>query len=313
MVFTAMATFVVGLAVVAAKTGARAGTGLPLVAASAPTVTVSQGGQGGNNGGTGKQEVAAPVGTWSARPSQALNARLTEALQAALGTRTAHLSVGVADLATGAEALFQRGERYEAGGITRADILAALLYQYQQSRPAMDSTDFGLAAEMIESGSRPATATATASLWKAIGQGDGLTAANQALGLTDTTPGPGSAWRRTGTTAADQLQLLADLAATRSVLNPASRACELGLMIRAAAVRPSDPAAAASLGASYAVNGGRQADLPGFVINRLSIIERAGHELLVVVLSRNWPTQAAGRSAVRAADAAAVSSMAGTL
>jgi hypothetical protein len=308
--FTVMAAFVVGLAVLAAKTSAGAGFGghgPPLVAVSAPTETVRQGSVPDHHGGTGKHATDAPAGTWSARPSQALTTRLTMALQAALGTSAAHLSVGVADLATGAEALYQPGERYQAGGITRADILATMLYQHQQGHPPIGSADFGLAAEMIENGSR----TATASLWQAIGQGTGLTAANRALGLANTTPGTGSAWRLTGTTAADQLQLLADLAATRSVLNPAGRVWELRLMIRAATVRRSDVPAAASLGASYAVNGGRQADPPRFVINSLSIIQHAGHELLVVVLSRNWPTHAAGISAVRVAATAAVSSMTG--
>jgi hypothetical protein len=309
--FTVMAAFVVGLAVLAAKTSAGAGTGLPLVAVSAPTETVHQGGQegqGGNHGGTGKHEAAARAGTWSARPSEALNTGLTVALRAALGTRAARVSVGVADLATGAEALYRPGEQYQAGGIAGADILAALLYKHQPARTPIGSKDFGLAAEMIENSSR----TATASLWQAIGRGAGLDIANRVRGLRHTIPGPGSAWRLTGTTVADQLQLLADLAATRSALNPACRVYELGLMSRAVAAQRWDVPAAASLGTSYAVTGGRQADSPRFVVNSLSIIRHAGHELLVVVLSRNWPTREAGRLAVRAGAVAAVSAMAGS-
>lgn len=302
--FTVMAAFVVGLTVLAVKTGA--GRGLPLVAGSAPTETVRGG--GGHHGGTGKPAAATEAGTWSARPSEVLSARLTTALRAALGTRAARLSVGVADLATGAEALYRPGEQYLAGGITGADILAALLYEHQALRTPIGSTDAGLAAEMIENGSR----TATASLWQAIGQGAGLMTANRALGLRHTIPGTGSAWRLTGTTVADQLQLLAGLAAAHSPLHPAGRAYELGLMIRAAAGQRWDVQAAASLGTRYAVTGSRQAYPPRFVINSLSMIEHAGHELLVVVLSRNWPTQAAGRSAVRTAAVAAVSSMAGS-
>jgi hypothetical protein len=304
--FTVMAVFVVGLTVLAAKTGA--GTGLPLVAGSSRTETARQGDQSGHHGGSGKQAAATRAGTWSAQPSEALNARLTAAVRVALGTRAARLSVGVADLATGAEALYRPREQYHAGGITGADILAALLYQHQSARTPIRSKDFGLAAKMIENGSR----TATTSLWQAIGRGAGLATANRALGLSNTIPGPGSDWRLTGTTVADQLQLLAGLAATQSALKAAGRAYELDLMIRAAAARRWDVPATARLGTSYAVTGRRQEDPPRFVINSLSIIEHAGHELLVVVLSRNWPTQAAGRSAVRAAAVAAVSSMAGS-
>ena len=303
--FTVMAAFVVGLAVLAVKTGGRAGTSQPLVAVSARTETVRQGGQGGNHGGSGMQAAAARAGTWSARPSEALSARVATALRAALGTRGARLSVGVADLATGAEALYRPAEQYHAGGITGADILAALLYQHQRARTPVGSKDFGLAAEMIENGSN----TATASLWQAVGRGVGLATTNRALGLRPTIPGTGSAWRLTGTTVADQLQLLAGLAATHSALSAVGRAYELGLIASQAAARPWGVPAAAGAGTSCAVSDAWRPGAGRFVVNSIGIIDRGGHEFLVVILSRDWPTKAAGISAVRAAAVAAVSAM----
>jgi hypothetical protein len=53
-------------------------------------------------------------------------------------------------------------------------------------------------------------------------------------------------------------------------------------------------------------------ELPGphrFVVNSVGVIDRAGHELLVVVLSRNWPTEVAGISGVQAAADTAVGVM----
>ncbi|HEY2079210.1 MAG TPA: hypothetical protein VGH53_23000 [Streptosporangiaceae bacterium] len=302
--FTVMAAFVVGLTVLAVKTGA--GRGLPLVAGGAPTNPIGSGQEpclSSKNAVVGGANETRPV-----QPSGRLNARLTAALLAALGSNRADVSAGVIDTATGAEALYHPSEHYHAAGIATADILAALLYQHQLAGTPIGSTNAGLAAEMIENGSR----TAASSLWQAIGRGAGLVTANRALGLRHTIPGPGNAWRLTGTTLADQLRLLASLATTRSALSLACRHFELGLMAGVAAGQRWGVPSAASPGTSYAATDGWQADPRRFAVNSIGVIYHAGHELLVVVLSRNWPTQAAGRSAVRTAAVAAVSSMAGS-
>jgi len=120
--FTVMAAFVVGLAVLAAKTGAGAGTGLPLVAVGARTDPIGSG-QGPCPSSTdtvlGGANETRPV-----QPSGRLNARLTAALRAALGSNRAHVSAGVIDTVTGAEALYHPSEHYHAAGIATADILA---------------------------------------------------------------------------------------------------------------------------------------------------------------------------------------------
>jgi len=303
MMFTAMAAFVVGLSVLAAKTGAA---GLPLVGSSAPTEPVGSGQQQAQPC-PGSTDVVSGRATArrSAQSSAGLNRRLSAALQEALGRSRTHLSAGVIDTATGAEAWYHAGEHYHAAGVAGADILAALLYQHQHSGSQLSNPDSALAAKMIENGSR----TATASLWQAIGRGAGLMRANRALGLRHTIPGTGTAWHQTRTTVADQLQLLASLATTRSALDPVCRHYELGLMAHVAAGQRWGVPAAASQDTSYAVNDGWQADPRRFVVNSAGVIDRGGHELLVVVLSRNWPTRAAGISAVRAAAMTAVRAM----
>ena len=298
VMFTVMATFVVGLSVVAAKTDSRTVPGRPL----ADSLHAKPAQQGDKPlGGSGKLA----VGTFSARPSEVLSARLATALRAALGARAARLSVGVIDTSTGAEALYGATKQYHAGGIAGADVLAALLYQQQQAGTQVSRKDAGLAAEMIKKGS----GTGGTRLWQAIGRGAGLAAANRALGLWHTVPGAADEWSLTRTTVADQLRLLTDLAAARSPLHPASGAYELGLMGSVAPTWRWGVPAAASPGASYAVNNGWLENPRSFVVNSIGVIDRAGHELLVVVLSRNWPTEAAGISEVQAAADAAVGAM----
>jgi hypothetical protein len=302
MMFTAMAAFVVGLSVVAAKTGSRTGPGRPVANSLRPN-TAGQGGLHGRQAGTRKPATGSTARHLSPRPSEVLNARLTAALRAALGTRAAaRLSVGVVDITTGAEALYRASEQYHAGGIAGANILAALLQEHQRAGTRISKKDAGLAARMIRNGSTRAASR----LWQAIGRGAGLAAANRALGLRHTVPGSADGWGLTRTTVTDQLRLLTDLASAPSALHRAGRDYELGLMGSVAAIWRWGVPAAASPGTSYAINNGWQADSRRFVVNSVGVIDRGGHELLVVVLSRNWPTEAAGITQVQAAADAAV-------
>ena len=298
VVFTVMATFVVGLSVLAAKTDARTVPGRPL----ADTLHTKAAQQGVTHLG---DSTSLAGGTSSARPSEVLNARLTTALRSALGARAARLSVGVIDTSTGAEALYGAAKQYRAGGIAGADVLAALLYQQQQAGMHVGKRDARLAADMMRNGS----GTGGTRLWQAIGRGAGLEAANRALGLRHTVPGAADEWGLTKTTVTDQLRLLTDLAAARSPLHSAARDDELSLMSSVAPTWRWGVPAAASPGASYAVNNGWLANPRRFVVNSIGVIDRAGHELLVVVLSRNWPTEAAGIAEVQAAADAAVGAM----
>ena len=306
VVFTVMATFVVGLSVLAAKSGARALTGRPLAGASL-TQQPAQGGQQQEQHpvGTRHRKAGERAGTQPAQPSAVLSKRLTAALSATLGTDRAHLSVGVVDTATGAEALYQASEHYHAVSIVGADILAALLYQHQQARTPIGKQEASLAAEMIENSS----GAAATRLWQAIGRGAGLAAANRALRLQHTIPGMADAWGLTRTTVADQLQLLSDLATTRSALGSADRHYELRLMAGAATAERWGVPAAAGVGTSCALSDVWQPGAHRSVVDSIGVIDHGGHEFLVVIFSRDWPTSAAGISAVQLAAVAAVRAM----
>lgn len=308
LVLVLMAAFVVGLAVAASGSGGRSIAGL----AAAGSRTVTAGATGAPTaqpaGRAGAQ--GAPDGTGSAAtaPSAALDARLAEALRLVTAGARGHVSVGIIDQSTGAEAVYHAGTRYHGAGIVTADILAALLYQQQAARTAMTAQDADLATRMIENGDN----AAAAALWTAIGGGSGLAAANRALLLAHTGTGRAGSWAATRTTVSDQLQLLGDLTSGRSPLAAAARDYELGLLSAApAGQRWGVPAAAVSR-SGFAVSDGVLSDHRLWGVNSVGVIQRNGQDLLIAVLSGGSPTKAAGMSLVRAAALAAAQVITGS-
>lgn len=275
------------------------------------------GSQGTGSQGTGYHGTGYHAGYHGATPvpQRVLNARLTAALQPASALCPGQLSVAVRDQASGAEALSAASQSYPAVGTAAADILAVLLYQQQQLPGASPSAQaglplrgaqsgtpltsplLGLAARMIDDGSR----TATKRLWRLIGGASGFDAGATALSLPDTRAPAGGRWRQVTTTAAGQLQLLADLTSAASPLTPAARGAAVGLMAAARQGSRTWAAAAARPGASYAASGGWHAGLTGGV----AIVRAGGQRLAIVVLARGCATWADGMAIARTAARAA--------
>jgi hypothetical protein len=237
------------------------------------------------------------------------DSRLAVALGPVLRNGTGSLAAGAVDAATGAVAVFGGDRLFHAASIVKADILASLLLEHQQTGTPLNRQQRALAAEMIENSSDKAASD----LWEQIGQGVGLSYANQQLGLRQTRPGSGLSWGLTGTTVDDQLRLLADLASSRSPLSAPSRSYELGLMQHLAAAQGWGAAAAAAPGTSPAVKDGWLANgSPAtWVINSIGVVSSGGHEILVAVLSSGQPSKSAGITQVDAAARAAVSAISG--
>ncbi len=235
------------------------------------------------------------------------NDRLAAALAPALRHRIGVLAVGVVDASTGAVAVFHGDRPFHTASIVKADILAALLFEHQQMGTALTEQQQALAAEMIEDSSDQAASE----LWAEIGEANGLTYANNALGLKHTKPGSGSLWGLTSTTVDDQLRLLADLASSNSPLWPESRSYELGLMRHVAADQAWGVTAAATRGTSSAVKDGWLPDgsETTWVINSIGVISRDGHEILVAILSTDQPSETVGIARVNAAAKDAVSAI----
>jgi len=237
----------------------------------------------------------------------AARAALTAALARLLRHHTGRLAAAVTDLGTGVTATYHPRQAFPTASIVKAGILATLLLQHQHQHAALSPGEQALAAAMIEN-SDNAAATA---LWNTIGGAAGLAAADQALRLRHTLPGPGGWWGLTATTVTDQLRLLSALATPRSPLTTASRRYELALMRAVAAGQNWGVTAAASPRTRPAVKNGWMPDGPAgrWVINSIGVISHHGQRLLLAVLSSGQPSQLAGIRQVQAAAAAAAAAI----
>lgn len=314
LVFTLMAAFVAVVALAAATPGGHGLLAGPTVAANSRTVPAgvirpSTGQLTGNTpAGAAVQRGGSPASGRTARAKLTLsqldarlNAQLAAALRPVLSADPGQVSVGVIDANTGAEAMYHASTRFHAGSIVTADILAALLYQHQQSGTGITSRQAELAVKMIEHGSD----TAATGLWRDVGGASGVTSVNRALLLRHTKLCSGDHFGLTQTTVADQLQLLTDLTSARSPLDGAWQEYELGLMANVTAGQRWGVPAAASAGTSYAVRDGWLPDPSLWVVSSIGIVQHDGHALLIAVSSRHSPTRADGISLVRAAAVAA--------
>ena len=254
------------------------------------------------SGGPARPAAARPP-RGTPQPSIA-HAALTAALAPLLRHHAGRLAVGVTDLSTGVTAAYHPRQAFPTASIVKASILAALLLQRQRQHAALSPDEQTLAAAMIDN-SDNAAATA---LWNTTGGTTGLAAADQALSLRHTVPGPGGWWGLTTTTVTDQLRLLSALTSPRSPLTAASRHYELALMRAVADSQNWGVTAAASPRTRPAVKNGWMPDNPAgqWVINSIGVISHHHQRLLIAVLSSGQPSQQAGiRQAQAAAKAAA--------
>jgi hypothetical protein len=241
------------------------------------------------------------------RARRVADRRLAAALAPVLRDRTGHLAVGVIDRATGVEAIYGRGQRFHAASIVKADILATLLLQRQRSGTGLSSADEALATRMIEASADDAATT----LWNLAGAASGIAAGDAELGLRHTAPGPGIYWGLTTTTVGDQLTLLRDLTTASSPLQAAGRGYELSLMRQVEPAQKWGVAAAATPGSVAAIKNGWLPDgsSRSWVINSIGALEHDHQKLLMVVLSSDQPTKAAGIAQDQAAAVAAAACM----
>ncbi|MFJ7049537.1 serine hydrolase [Streptomyces sp. NPDC101112] len=224
----------------------------------------------------------------------------------------AAFSVAVLDTESGAGAVYGDG-RFETASIVKVDILAALLLQAQDADRGLTAREEAYAATMI----RDSDNTAATALWKAIGEAEGLDAANERFGLTETVGGDGLYWGLTRTTAADQLVLLRQVFGTddESELSGTSRTYVRRLMGQIAAGQDWGVSAAAadgstdSSGVGFALkNGWLPRTATGlWVINSVGRVTVDGREYLVAVVSHGNTTKAKGIALVKAAARAGVS------
>ncbi|MEU5141588.1 serine hydrolase [Streptomyces sp. NPDC021139] len=238
------------------------------------------------------------------------DARLAAAMASVTVPDGAEVSVAVLDPDSGEAASYGTGA-FETASIVKVDILAALLLRAQDAGRSLTAAEKAYAAAMIEKSDNDSASA----LWRAIGAGDGLDAANERFGLTGTEGGDGPLWGLTRTTAADQVTLLRQVfVADGSVLNGPSRAYVRGLMERIAdgqrwGVSAAADAAEGAAGAAWALKNGwlRRSTTGLWVVNSIGRVESGGRGCLAAVVSRGSGTRAEGISLTEAAARAAVS------
>jgi hypothetical protein len=256
---------------------------------------------------------AAPSSTASAPagPDPALLAQVRTALAGQLSGKGSYAAVGVLDRVTGATVTYNEKASFQTASIVKADILAALLWKLQKADRHLSDGQKALATRMITQSDNDAASD----LYADLGGAAGLTAANQAFGLTATTPGPDTRWGKAHTTVTDQLTLLKVLTSEDSPLAAASREYQLGLMSRVVAGQRWGVPAAATGSATgvYLKNGWDMlaADNGLWEINTIGRIVEPGHDWLVVVLSSHNSSQSAGERLVESAAKTAVSGLRG--
>lgn len=279
---TVMTTVLAGAMVVGYAT--RNGTGLPdLAAVGVPPVSVS----------------ASVSPSPSASPSGDPAATVRDDVTADLAPYGSHASFALLDQVTGEQILYQEDTAFETASVVKVDILAALLWQEQQSGTSLSQSQQQLATAMITESDNDAASD----LWDQIGGASGLATANAVFGLTETTPGQDGSWGVTTTTAADQLRLLQMITSSSGPLDSANRAYLLGLMNRVEDdQRWGVPDAAGTQATDVYVKNGwmpSSADGGAWVINSVGRIVEPGHDWLVVVLSDDNSTQTSGITLVQ--------------
>ncbi|MEV7085720.1 serine hydrolase [Streptomyces sp. NPDC093085] len=241
------------------------------------------------------------AGAAGADPGQILDRRL------AAMTKPAKTSVSVAviDLADGREADYgvTRSRTYDTASIVKVNILVALLLRAQDEHRPLNAIEKSQAAEMIKVSDN----VSASALWRAIGRGPGLDAANRRLGMTGTTGGEDGFWGLTQSTAADQITLLSAVFGDdrTSPLTAASRAYVRGLMGGIAAGQDWGVSAAGTV--TGLKNGWLSRTSTGlWDVNSIGRIVVDGHSYLLAVLSTGNATMKDGITLVERAATTAI-------
>jgi hypothetical protein len=233
---------------------------------------------------------AAAAGICTSSSHQALAARLSGDIAAALRSRSSIVSVTVADLRTGVVCRLQEGRRFDSASVVKVTILGALLRKALEQHRYLTSAEVSLTTAMITRSDN----NAASALWARVGRSSLQHFLNLAR-MTETVLGPGGYWGLTQITARDELTLLRVLMTVNSVLDTPSRRYALGLMSRViASQRWGVPAGTPAGVIVHVKNGWLPRPTYGWRIHSIGSFSGRGRDYMIVVLSENNPTMAYG-------------------
>ncbi|MFJ5731525.1 serine hydrolase [Streptomyces paradoxus] len=258
----------------------------------------------------------APAAALAGQPSENLGAALARALEPVLRDDETRLAVVVRDLncADRKIASYQGDASFNTASISKVNILAALLLQAQDEGRELTAEERQAAEAMIKTSDNDAADH----LWRAIGKGEGLDAANEQLGLSSTHGGPGVHWGLTQTTAKDQIRLLqsifpyasANSVRTREGLNPESQAYIRELM---GDITEGQDWGVSAVSSQWSLKNGwvQRTETGLWVINSIGLVTVDGHRYLVSVLSSGNASKQGGISLIERAVRAAIDATSG--
>jgi Beta-lactamase enzyme family len=288
------------LVLAAAGCGAATATSAPARPPSAPSAASAP---------------ARPPSAPSAASAPSPSRSAAEAAEATLTGRLAplersdddHFAVAVDDLTTGEQASYGGADEFVTGSIVKVDILAALLYQAQQSGTSLTADQQQLATTMIEISDN----ASAEELYDEAGGAPGISSVNRVLGLTQTTIGTDGYFGLTTTTVSDQIRLLREVFTSASPLTASSRAYIQYLMNHVEAAQSFGISAAASAGTTLEIKDGYLPNPTLWAVDSIGEVVRNGKRLLIAVLSDDNAGLQAGSSVTEAAAVQAAATVAG--
>ncbi|MER5441283.1 serine hydrolase [Streptomyces sp. NPDC002790] len=232
-------------------------------------------------------------------------AELATAVKAATKGHGGEVSVAVYDETSGSGASYASGAgTYDTASIVKVDVLATLLLRAQDAGRTLNARERTYAIAMIENSDN----AATTALWDEIGQAEALDAANERMGLTDTSGGDGALWGLTQTTSGDQLTLLKQVFGVGDglVLSEDSQAYVQKLMGNVESDQAWGVSAAGDGGAALKNGWLRRSTTGLWDINSVGRVTVDGKRYLVSVVSNGSATKDAGVELVEDVAKAAV-------
>jgi len=240
----------------------------------------------------------APVteGICTAPPAYArLAARLSVGIKDALLDRDDRHAVTVYDTATQVSCHANSGEHFDSASIVKAIILAALLRWHQETGAPLSSWEMAEATLMITQSDNDAATD----LWNEVGMSrlqDFLDLAK----MDQTRLGQGGFWGLTQVTAHDELRLLELLTVPNSVLTPASRAYQLGLMAQVIPSQRWGTPAGAPSDVTVHVKNGWLPDGSGWHVNSIGAFTAKERSYLIAALTDDNDTEQEGIDTIEA-------------
>jgi len=223
--------------------------------------------------------------------------RTDAALKAYFSTRPGTEAVAVFNAVTGATYAYNGQVHFVTASTVKVAILGAVLLRAQEAKRPLTAWERARAVPMIESSNNDSASL----LYASIGRAPALARFMSLVGMSNTIPGPGTAWGLTQTTALDEVTLMRAIAYPNNILTTASRNYALTLMSHpdkdhrwgvSAGAGPGQMFAQKTGSGPVSVYGGKWA------VNCIGRIWGGGRDFVIAALTAGSPNKSVGVATV---------------